>query len=78
MPEQRDHYRYAEELVAAIGADARRKPELAAQVAVAEAVLAVADELAGLRGFLGLTMSLTPEARANLPKGVRRGGHHGI
>ena len=45
---------------------------------VAEAVLAVAGELAGLRGFLGLTMSLTPEARANLPKGVRRGGHHGI
>ena len=72
MAEQRDHHRRAKELVAAITADAHRDPELTALAAVAEAVLAVADELAELRPFLASRLSLTPEAREVLPKGIRR------
>lgn len=47
-----DHQGRAEELVAEITAPLHRNRELAAQAAVAEAALAVADELAKLRRLL--------------------------
>ena len=47
-----DHRRRAEELLAEITAPLHRNRELAAQAAVAEAALAVADELAKLRQLL--------------------------
>lgn len=59
---QRDHRGRAEELVAAVTADADRDLELTGLAAVAEAALAVADELAGLRELLTVKLSAGPGA----------------
>jgi hypothetical protein len=59
---QFDHRGRAEELVAAITADADRDLQVTALAAVAEAALAVADELAGLRELLALKPPPGPSA----------------
>lgn len=57
-----DYHGRVEELVAAISTDEHRDLELTALAAVAEAVLAVADELAELRELLTVRLPLGPGA----------------
>lgn len=63
----------AEDLVAEITAPLHRNRELAARAAVAEAVLAVADELAKLRQLLAERLPKPPSLRLPEPRhfGVR-------
>jgi hypothetical protein len=62
-----DHRGRAEELVTAITADPTRHLELAAQAAVAEAMLAVADELAELRQLLTKRLPPPPPLQRPAP-----------
>jgi hypothetical protein len=75
----RDHHARAEELVAAITADGHPDLQLTARAAVAEAVLAVADEVAELRELLTARLPAGPGGpSAPFPGPVRPSGPFGI
>ena len=57
-----DYHERTEELVAALTTNENQDLEVTALAAVAEAVLAVADELAGLRELLTVRLPLGPGA----------------
>lgn len=75
MSANHDHRERAGELLAAIAADPQRNLEHAAMAAIAEAMLAVADELDDLRELLTMRLpaGLTGPLETGIKPGLKRG-----